>query len=67
VLVDVASIQDFVLRSQEIRVVAAASHLVELVVHAHFLEFLRRNGVRVPPKLCCTPGVGTYCCFYRPA
>jgi hypothetical protein len=58
VLVDVASIQDFVLRSQEIRVVAAASHLVELVVHAHFLEFLRRNGVRVPPEAVLYAGGG---------
>jgi hypothetical protein len=58
VLVDVASIQDFVLRSQEIRVVAAASHLVELVVHAHFLEFLRSNGVRAPPEAVLYAGGG---------
>jgi hypothetical protein len=58
VLVDVASIQDFVLRSQEIRVVAAASHLVELVVHAHFFEFLRNNGVRAPPEAVLYAGGG---------
>lgn len=58
VLVDVASIQSFVGRSQEVRVVAAASHLIELAVHAHFLEFLRSRGLRVPPEAVVYAGGG---------
>jgi hypothetical protein len=58
VLVDVASIQGLVMRSQEVRTVAAASHLIELIVHAHFFEFLRRNGVRVPPETVLYAGGG---------
>jgi len=58
VLVDVASIQDFVSRSQEVRVVAAASHLIELAVHAHFLEYLRSEGLRVPPEAVIYAGGG---------
>lgn len=58
VLIDVASIQSFVGRSQEVRVVAAASHLIELAVHAHFLEFLRDRGLRVPPEAVLYAGGG---------
>ena len=58
VLVDVESIQSFVGRSQEVRVVAAASHLIELAVHAHFLEFLRSRGLRVPPEAVLYAGGG---------
>jgi len=58
VLFDVESIQDFVGRNQEIRAVAAASHLIELIVHVHFLEFLRSNGVRVPPEAVIYAGGG---------
>jgi len=58
VLFDVESIQGFVGRSQEVRVVAAASHLIELAVHVHFLEFLRSNGVRVPPEAVIYAGGG---------
>ena len=58
VLIDVVSIQGFVGRSQEVRVVAAASHLIELAVHAHFLEFLRSRGLRVPPEAVVYAGGG---------
>lgn len=50
VLVDVASIQEYIMRSQELRVVAAASHLIDLVVHAHFLIYLHSRNIRVPPE-----------------
>lgn len=58
VLVDVASIQDLVMRSQEVRVVAAASHVIDLAVHAHFLEYLRSKGLRVPPEAVIYAGGG---------
>lgn len=58
VLIDVGSVQDFIYRSQEIRVVSAGSHLIDLVVHAHFLAFLRAKGVRVPPEAVIYSGGG---------
>jgi len=58
VLVDVTSIQDFVLKSQEVRVVAAASHLIELAVHSHFIEYLRSSGLRLPPEAIVYAGGG---------
>ncbi|NHW44190.1 MAG: HD domain-containing protein, partial [Candidatus Verstraetearchaeota archaeon] len=58
VLVDVASIQDFIFRGQEIRIVAAASHLIELLVHAHFLEYLRNEGLHIPPEAVIYAGGG---------
>jgi HD superfamily phosphodiesterase len=58
ILIDVTSIQDFVLRSQEVRVVAAASHLIELAVQTHFLEYLRNNGLGVPPEVVLYAGGG---------
>jgi 5'-deoxynucleotidase YfbR-like HD superfamily hydrolase len=58
VLVDVASIQDLVMSSQEVRVMAAASHLIDLAVHAHFLEYLRNNGLYVPPEAVIYAGGG---------
>lgn len=58
VLIDVGSVQEFIFRSQEIRVVSAASYLVDLVVHAHLLAYLRANGVRVPPEAVIYSGGG---------
>jgi len=58
VLVDVASIQDFIFRSQEIRIVAATSHLIELLVHAHFLDYLRNKGLHIPPEAVIYAGGG---------
>lgn len=59
ILVDVGSVQSFVFRSQEIRIVSAASYLVDLVVHAHFLAYLRANNLRVPPEAVLYSGGGT--------
>ena len=50
VLVDFASIQEYIFRSQELRTVAVASHLVDLAAHAHFLIYLRLKGLRIPPE-----------------
>ena len=58
VLIDVASIQEFVYRSQEIRAVAAASHLIDLAVHAHFLNYLHASGVNIPPEAVIYSGGG---------
>ncbi|RLF03561.1 MAG: hypothetical protein DRK00_08660, partial [Thermoprotei archaeon] len=57
-LLDVCGIQEFVYRSQEIRIVAATSHLVDLVVHAHLLYYLRLRGIRVPPETVIFSGGG---------
>jgi len=56
-LIDIASIQDYVLRGQEIRVIAAASHIIELAVHAHFYWYLRRR-VHLPPEAVIYSGGG---------
>ena len=56
-LIDIASIQDYVLRGQEIRVIAAASHIIELAVHAHFYSYLRRR-VHLPPEAVIYSGGG---------
>ncbi len=63
VFIDIASIQEYVLRGHEIRVVAAASHLIELAVHAHFFWFLRqkvsqRHEVSLPPEAVIYSGGG---------
>jgi putative nucleotidyltransferase with HDIG domain len=58
VLVDVTSIQGFIFRSQEVRIVAAASHLIELLVHAHFLDYLRNKGLHIPPEAVIYAGGG---------
>ncbi len=57
VLIDFASIQDFVRRGQEIRVVAAASHLIELAVHSHLPWYLRRE-LGLPPEAVLYSGGG---------
>ena len=57
VFIDIASIQEYVLRGHEIRVVAAASHLIELVVHAHFYWYLRRR-LQIPPEAVIYSGGG---------
>ncbi|ABL78688.1 HD domain-containing protein [Thermofilum pendens] len=49
-LFDVGSIQEFVYRSMELRVVAAASLLVDFVTYSYLPLYLRANGVRVPPE-----------------
>lgn len=59
VLVDVGSVQSFVFRSQEIRVVSAASYLIDLIVHAHFLAYLQRKDLKVPPEAVLYSGGGT--------
>jgi 5'-deoxynucleotidase YfbR-like HD superfamily hydrolase len=56
-LIDIASIQEYVLRGQEIRVIAAASHIIELAVHAHFYWYLRRR-VHLPPEAVIYSGGG---------
>jgi len=56
-LIDIASIQEYVLRGQEIRVIAAASHIIELAVHAHFYWYLRRK-VHLPPEAVIYSGGG---------
>jgi len=58
VLVDVDFVQSFVFRSQEIKVVAVASYLIDLVVHAHFLYYLRTHGIKVPPEAVLFSGGG---------
>ena len=58
VIIDVASIQEFVYRSQEIRAVAAASHLIDLLVHAHFLNYLHANEIDLPPETVIYSGGG---------
>ncbi|MEZ0345909.1 MAG: HD domain-containing protein [Infirmifilum sp.] len=58
VLMDFASVQDFVYRSQEIRIVSAASYLVDLAVHTHLLSFLRASGFPVPPEAVIYSGGG---------
>ncbi len=57
VFIDIASIQEYVLRGHEIRVVAAASHVIELVVHAHFYWYLRRR-LQIPPEAIIYSGGG---------
>ncbi len=57
VFIDIASIQEYVLRGHEIRVVAAASHLIELAVHAHFYWYLRRK-LQLPPEAVIYSGGG---------
>jgi hypothetical protein len=46
-----------VLRGQEIRVIAAASHIIELAVHAHFYWYLRRRA-HLPPEAVIYSGGG---------
>ncbi|RLI75664.1 hypothetical protein DRP04_13290, partial [Archaeoglobales archaeon] len=58
ILVDVGGIQNFVYRSQEIRSVTMASHIVDLVVHAHFLYYLNLRGLNVPPEAVVYSGGG---------
>ncbi len=57
VLIDFASIQEYVRRGHEIRVVAAASHVIELAVHAHLLWYLRRR-LYLPPEAVLYSGGG---------
>lgn len=57
VFIDIASIQEYVLRGHEIRVVAAASHVIELVIHAHFYWYLRRR-LQIPPEAIIYSGGG---------
>lgn len=58
VLVDIASIQDFVYRAQELKAVAAASSIVDLITQAHILIYLRSQGFRVPPEAVVYSGGG---------
>jgi len=58
VLIDVASIQEFVYKAQELKIVAAASSVVDFITQAHLLIYLRSNGVRVPPEAVVYSGGG---------
>ncbi|MEM1909123.1 MAG: HD domain-containing protein [Thermofilaceae archaeon] len=59
VLIDIGSVQEFIYRSQEIRIVSAASYLIDLIVHAHLPMYLRTKGVRLPPEAVIYSGGGT--------
>ncbi|MEM3995305.1 MAG: HD domain-containing protein, partial [Thermofilum sp.] len=58
VLIDIGSVQEFIYRSQEVRVVSAASYLIDLIVHAHLLMYLRANKVPIPPEAVIYSGGG---------
>jgi HD superfamily phosphodiesterase len=58
VLVDVGGIQDFIYSSEELRSVAAASRIIDLCVHAHFLFYLRNKGIFIPPEAIIFSGGG---------
>jgi len=57
VIIDVASIQDLITRSQEIRVMAAASYLVDLAVYAH-IPMLLKSKLGIPPEAILYAGGG---------
>lgn len=58
ILIDVGGIQDFIYRSQEIRNVIMASHIVDLVIYAHFLYYLNLQDLNVPPEAVIYSGGG---------
>jgi len=58
ILIDIASIQEFVYRAQELKTIAAASNIVDLITQAHLLIYFRSNGVRIPPEALMYSGGG---------
>jgi putative nucleotidyltransferase with HDIG domain len=57
-LIDIASIQEFVYRAQELKAIAAASSIVDLITQAHLPTYLRIKGVRIPPEAIVYSGGG---------
>ncbi len=58
ILIDIASIQEFVYRAQELKTIAAASSIVDLITQAHLLIYLRYHGIRIPPEAIVYAGGG---------
>jgi HD superfamily phosphodiesterase len=58
VFIDFEGIQNLIFRSQEVRALSAASYIVDFVVHAHLIFYLRKKGLKIPPEAVIYSGGG---------
>jgi len=58
ILVDIGEIQNFIYKNQELRSIAMASHIIDLIVHSHLILYFNAKGLNVPPEAVVYSGGG---------